>query len=54
MAKLLSYYRLCPLIDTKNLLGISNDCEKGIVLVTLGRNLVIKYRVRIRIFIRII
>ncbi|KAF7268956.1 hypothetical protein GWI33_017985 [Rhynchophorus ferrugineus] len=44
MAKLLSYYRLCPLIDTKNLLGISNDCEKGVVLVTLGRNLVIKYK----------
>ncbi|CAG9770845.1 unnamed protein product [Ceutorhynchus assimilis] len=44
MAKLLSYYRLCPLIDTKNLLGIAEDTEKGIVIVTLGRNIAIKYR----------
>ncbi|XP_030749204.1 nucleolar protein 11 [Sitophilus oryzae] len=44
MAKLLSYYRLCPLIDSKSLLGISHDSEKGFVIVTLGRNIVIKYR----------
>lgn len=44
MAKLLSYYRLCPLIDTKNLLGISEDTEKGVVIVTLGKNIAIKYR----------
>ncbi|XP_066251782.1 nucleolar protein 11 [Euwallacea similis] len=45
MAKLLSYYCLCPLIDTKNLLGISEDIETGIVIVTLGKNIAIKYRV---------
>ncbi|XP_050302195.1 nucleolar protein 11 [Anthonomus grandis grandis] len=44
MAKLLSYYSLCPLIDTKNLLGISEDLEKGAVIVTLGKNIAIKYR----------
>ncbi|XP_066153868.1 nucleolar protein 11 [Euwallacea fornicatus] len=45
MAKLLSYYCLCPLIDTKNLLGISEDVETGVVIVTLGKNIAIKYRV---------
>lgn len=45
MAKLLSYYRLCPLIDTKNLLGISEGAESGLIIVTLGRNIAIKYRV---------
>ncbi|XP_060519983.1 nucleolar protein 11 [Cylas formicarius] len=44
MAKLLSYYRLCPLIDTKSLLGISEGKEKGTVIVTLGKNIGIKYR----------
>ncbi|KAL1502408.1 hypothetical protein ABEB36_007554 [Hypothenemus hampei] len=44
MAKLMSYYRLCPLIDIKNLLGITEDAENGNIIVTLGRNIAIKYR----------
>ncbi|ENN71452.1 uncharacterized protein LOC109544226 [Dendroctonus ponderosae] len=44
MAKLLSYYRLCPLIDIKTLLGITEDSEKGVVIATLGRNIAIKFR----------
>lgn len=45
MAKLGAYYGLCPLIDQKNLLGVTEDVEPGHVIVTLGRNIAIKYRV---------
>ncbi|KAB0792660.1 hypothetical protein PPYR_14619 [Photinus pyralis] len=45
MAKLGSYYGLCPLIDQKNLLGVSQDSEAGHVIVTLGKNIAIKYRI---------
>ncbi|XP_063623586.1 nucleolar protein 11 [Cydia splendana] len=44
MAKLQSYYVLCPLIDQKSFLGISEDKEEETVVVTLGRNVVNKYR----------
>ncbi|XP_061714785.1 nucleolar protein 11 [Cydia pomonella] len=44
MAKLQSYYVLCPLIDQKSFLGISEDKEEQTVVVTLGRNVVNKYR----------
>ncbi|XP_047993297.1 uncharacterized protein LOC125231771 [Leguminivora glycinivorella] len=44
MAKLQSYYVLCPLIDQKSFLGISEDKEEHTVIVTLGRNVVNKYR----------
>ncbi|XP_063363626.1 nucleolar protein 11 [Cydia amplana] len=44
MAKLQSYYVLCPLIDQKSFLGISEDKEEETVIVTLGRNVVNKYR----------
>ncbi|KAF5277472.1 hypothetical protein FQR65_LT03809 [Abscondita terminalis] len=45
MAKLGAYYGLCPLIDQRNLLGVSEDSEPGHVIVTLGRNIAIKYRI---------
>lgn len=45
MAKLGTYYGLCPLIDQRNLLGVTDDCEIGHVIVTLGKNIAIKYRV---------
>lgn len=46
MAKLNSYYTLCPLIDQQNLLGVEKDKEPGCATVTLGRNIVIRYKVR--------
>lgn len=46
MAKLHNYHVLCPLIDQKSFLGVSQDKDDGFVLVTLGRNVVNKYRVR--------
>ncbi|XP_025829147.1 nucleolar protein 11-like isoform X2 [Agrilus planipennis] len=45
MAKLGNYYGLCPLIDHKSLLGITEDSEAGHVIVTLGKNICIKYRI---------
>lgn len=45
MAKLGSFYGLCPLIDGKSLLGIADDLEAGSVIVTLGKNISIKYKV---------
>lgn len=45
MAKLGSYYGLCPLIDHRSILGIGQDPEPGNVIVTLGKNIAIKYRV---------
>ncbi|KAJ8956482.1 hypothetical protein NQ314_006719 [Rhamnusium bicolor] len=44
MAKLGSYYGLCPLIDSKSLLGISEDSKKGVVIVTLGKNIASRYK----------
>lgn len=45
MAKLGSYYGLCPLIDHKSILGVSEDVAPGCVIVTLGKNMAIKYKV---------
>ncbi|KOB70990.1 Nucleolar protein 11 [Operophtera brumata] len=44
MAKLHNYYILCPLIDQKSFLGVAEDREDEHVIVTLGRNVVNKYR----------
>ncbi|KAK0181686.1 hypothetical protein PV327_003951 [Microctonus hyperodae] len=44
MAKLNSYYTLCPLIDQQNLLGVEKDADSGCAIVTLGRNIVIRYK----------
>ncbi|KAJ3662585.1 hypothetical protein Zmor_006926 [Zophobas morio] len=44
MAKLGAYYGLCPLIDHRSLLGISEDEENGVVIVTLGKNIAIKFK----------
>ncbi|CAK1544827.1 unnamed protein product [Leptosia nina] len=44
MAKFHSYYVLCPLIDQNSFLGVNVDRENENVLVTLGRNVVNKYR----------
>ncbi|XP_066595798.1 nucleolar protein 11 [Prorops nasuta] len=46
MAKLSSYYTLCPLIDQQNLLGVQRDSEPGCAIVTLGRNIVIRYKLQ--------
>lgn len=46
MAKLGSYYALCPLIDTNSLIGISEDALKGMIIVTLGKNISNRYKVR--------
>ncbi|XP_068618452.1 nucleolar protein 11 [Battus philenor] len=44
MAKLHNYYVLCPLIDQKSFLGVSQDKDSANVIVSLGRNVVNKYR----------
>lgn len=46
MAKLSSYYTLCPLIDQQSLLGVEKDADPACAIVTLGRNIVIRYKVR--------
>ena len=49
MARLSSYYTLCPLIDQQNLLGVETDSNPGCAIVTLGKNIVIRYKVNINI-----
>ncbi|XP_050665742.1 nucleolar protein 11 [Leptidea sinapis] len=44
MAKFHSYYVLCPLIDQKSFLGVTENRENENIIVTLGRNVVNKYR----------
>ncbi|CAH2039177.1 unnamed protein product, partial [Iphiclides podalirius] len=44
MAKLHNYYVLCPLLDQKSFLGVSQNKEAATVIVSLGRNVVNKYR----------
>ncbi|XP_069688023.1 nucleolar protein 11-like isoform X1 [Periplaneta americana] len=44
MARLCAYYSLCPLIDQKSLLGVAEDSTSDCVIVTLGRNIVIRYK----------
>jgi hypothetical protein len=46
MARLCAYYSLCPLIDQRSLLGIAEDSTSDCVIVTLGKNIVIRYKVR--------
>ncbi|XP_034937143.1 nucleolar protein 11 [Chelonus insularis] len=46
MAKLCSYYTLCPLIDQQSLLGVEKDQNPGCAIVTLGRNIVIRYKLQ--------
>jgi hypothetical protein len=46
MAKLCACYSLCPLIDQRSLLGVAEDSASGCVIVTLGKNIVIRYKVR--------
>lgn len=46
MAKLSSYYTLSPLIDQQNLLGVEKDSGSGTALVTLGKNIVIRYELK--------
>lgn len=53
MAKLYSYYTLCPLIDQQNLLGVERDSESGCAIVTLGRNIVIRYKVKYKVVVLI-
>lgn len=45
MAKLHSYYTLCPLIDQQSLLGVEKDSDSGCAIITLGRNIAIRYKV---------
>jgi hypothetical protein len=49
MAKLCAHYSLCPLIDQTSLLGIAEDSTSGCVVVTLGKSIVIRYKVRVTI-----
>ncbi|XP_057323903.1 uncharacterized protein LOC130666699 isoform X1 [Microplitis mediator] len=44
MAKLHSYYTLCPLIDQQSLLGVEKDSDSGCAIITLGRNIAIRYK----------
>uniref|UniRef100_A0A1B6DGP0 Nucleolar protein 11 n=2 Tax=Clastoptera arizonana TaxID=38151 RepID=A0A1B6DGP0_9HEMI len=44
MAKISSCYTLCPLIDQRSFLGVSEDSVTGCVIVTLGKNIIIKFK----------
>uniref|UniRef100_A0A0K8T6C8 Nucleolar protein 11 N-terminal domain-containing protein n=1 Tax=Lygus hesperus TaxID=30085 RepID=A0A0K8T6C8_LYGHE len=44
MAKILAPYALCPLAERKRFVGVSPDSESGCVIVTLARNIIIRYR----------
>lgn len=47
MAKLLSYFNLCPIMDAKDFLGVSEGKEEGTIINTLGRNIIIIIKVHI-------
>lgn len=47
MVQLRSYYSLCPLIDRKSFLGVSEDSESGCGIITLGKNVVNRYKVSV-------
>jgi hypothetical protein len=45
MAKLLAFYNLCPISDTKECLGVAKDAEPGTIINTFGRNMAIVMKV---------
>ncbi|XP_046400284.1 uncharacterized protein LOC124166679 [Ischnura elegans] len=45
MARLSVFHMLCPLIDQVSFLGVANDSQDDCVIVTLGRNIVIRYKI---------
>lgn len=45
MAKLLSYFNLCPIMDPKDFLGVAEGKEEGTIINTLGRNIIIIIKV---------
>ncbi|KAG8231840.1 hypothetical protein J437_LFUL008611, partial [Ladona fulva] len=45
MARLSNFHILCPLIDQSNFLGVVSDSSNDCVVVTLGRNIVIRYKI---------
>ncbi|XP_017072346.1 nucleolar protein 11 [Drosophila eugracilis] len=46
MSKFLSYYNLFPIPDPKEFLGLASDREKGNVVTTLARNVVVVLNIR--------
>ncbi|KAH0541211.1 hypothetical protein KQX54_021282 [Cotesia glomerata] len=44
MAKLYSYHTLCPLNDQQSLLGVEKDADPGCAIITLDRNIAIRYK----------
>lgn len=44
MAKFSVAYVLCPLIDSRSLLGVNVDKDVDCVIVTIGKNIVIRYK----------
>lgn len=49
MAKLLSYYNLCPINDDREFLGLSQGSEPGTVINTLGKNIILSVKVNFNI-----
>lgn len=47
MAKILTYFHLCPINDEEEFLGLSHDETKGNIINTLGKNIIINVKVRI-------
>lgn len=45
MAKILSFYNLCPLNSITELIGLSQDAEPGSIINTLGKNIVMTMKV---------
>ncbi|XP_054268458.1 nucleolar protein 11-like [Macrosteles quadrilineatus] len=44
MAKFSACFHLCPLIDQKSFLGVMDESVNGCVIITLGKNMVIRYK----------
>jgi hypothetical protein len=49
MAKLLAFYNLCPISNTKEFLGVSKDAEPGTIINTFGKNMALVMKVKILI-----
>jgi len=44
MAKFSACYHICPLIDQKNFLVVTDESVNNCVIITLGKNMVIRYK----------
>lgn len=51
MAKFKVRFSLCPLIDQRSLLGVTADSSTECVIVTLGKNMIVRFKVSMFLYI---